>query len=93
NLNLDAVEMVPPNVYIDRNALTAQTMTTEANSTFGSVNRNIRLISQNPVKWYKDGATGTANSDVASYGWRLNLEVNSSKKGEMMIEDMFAAGM
>ncbi|ALZ00929.1 PilC/PilY family type IV pilus protein [Pseudomonas aeruginosa] len=77
---------------IDRNALTAQTMTTEANSTFGSVNRNIRLISQNPVKWYKDGATGTANSDVASYGWRLNLEVNSSKKGEMMIEDMFAAG-
>lgn len=59
-----------------------------------SITRELRYISENDVTWYRDGVTPTQeanNSNVQTWGWFVDLEVNS-KQGEMMIQRMSAQG-
>ncbi|WGK60982.1 PilC/PilY family type IV pilus protein [Halopseudomonas sp. SMJS2] len=61
----------------------------------GSTSWTLRYLTDNPVGWYKDG-TSVAEEDLSSrvqtWGWYVDLEVGSSKKGEMMIQRMSARG-
>jgi len=59
----------------------------------GGVTNESRTITQNAPKWYKDNATADLNdSDVNHWGWRLDLQIGSTKAGEMMINQMVARG-
>ncbi|GGK01763.1 type IV pilus biogenesis factor PilY1 [Pseudomonas matsuisoli] len=80
----------PPS--ITRSSLIEQTITSTTAS--GSSNP-VRLLSKNVPVWYKDGTT-TAQQDndssVRHWGWRMDLQVSTSKLGEMMISPMTARG-
>ena len=72
--------------------LAEQTFTEEVNNaTFtneagSSNNRNIRILSQNPLEWH-DSTTGKGK-----YGWLLDFKVNTTLEGEMVVDDMVAIG-
>lgn len=82
---------------INRSMLVQQTMGTPANVTFtdedasgtvtSSQNRDLRLISRNPVEWYND-AVPPATRTVKSYGWYLDLKEGSTMKGELVATPM-----
>lgn len=61
----------------------------------GSTSRTVRYITDNPIQWYANGTTPADeeyNNSVQTWGWYVDLEVGSSKKGEMMIQRMSARG-
>ncbi|HFN5130717.1 TPA: pilus assembly protein [Pseudomonas aeruginosa] len=71
---------------LTRGNLQQQTLDLQADSTFASTARTIRIASQNPVNWLNnDGSTKQS-------GWYLDFMVNGTLKGEMLIEDMIAIG-
>lgn len=65
---------------LSRGNLRQQTLDLQADSTFVSTARTIRLASQHPVDWQSQS------------GWYLDFMVNGTLKGEMLIEDMIAIG-
>ncbi|WP_154067092.1 pilus assembly protein [Pseudomonas sp. CC6-YY-74] len=82
----------------DRTKLGAQQFTSQddsaefANEDQIEVNA-IRLLSQNQIKWYKDTATDLVDdTSVDRWGWKLNLAVNNSLTGEMIVNNMAARG-
>ena len=59
-----------------------------------SITRDLRYITNNDVTWYQTGVTPAQeanNNSVQTWGWFVDLEVNS-KEGEMMIQRMSAQG-
>ncbi|MEH6389030.1 MAG: PilC/PilY family type IV pilus protein [Pseudomonas profundi] len=59
------------------------------------VSRNVRYITDNPIQWYTDGTAPEQEANrsrVRTWGWYVDLEVGSTKKGEMMIQRMSARG-
>lgn len=91
----------------NRDNLQAQNFTSQVdNAEFegeagNRVLNDIRLLSQNPVKWFKDYNAVTPNADsndtthdasVDRWGWSLNLSVNNLLTGEMVINNMVASG-
>lgn len=51
-----------------------------------AVTHNIRVLSDTPIVWHNDQATD------GKYGWYLDLMVNSSRKGERVVDEMAARG-
>ena len=83
---------------LTRNNLQAQSIIQQKMTTFSnddsSITRDLRYITDNDVKWYRDNVTPAQeanNNSVQSWGWYVDLEVNS-KQGEMMIQRMSAQG-
>ncbi len=73
---------------IPRSSLVEQTIGSETTGT-GKVSgktRDARIVSNNPVEWYKDGDPAKG---VVKRGWRLDLK---SGTGEMIIENMQTLG-
>lgn len=85
---------------LTRNNLQAQTIQQQTVTTFNkedgsSTTRTVRYISQNPITWYVDGTTPAQeeqNNKVNKWGWYLDLQVGSTKKGEMMVDRMLVRG-
>lgn len=85
---------------LTRDHLQSQTIEEEKLTTFDSeagtsITRQIRYISNNPVTWYTEGTTRAEeefSSNVAQWGWYVDLEVGSQKAGEMMVQRMSALG-
>lgn len=89
-----------------RTSMEAQNFTLQVDSAvIGDVNQSavndIRLLSQNPVKWFQDYNSNnpSANSNDTSHdasvnrwGWSLDLSVNNQLTGEMVINNMAARG-
>lgn len=76
----------------DRSKLQTQEFTSQVNNAAisdedQSTINDIRLLSQNPINWYKDSA-----GSVDRWGWQLNLSVNNSLAGEMIVDNMSARG-
>lgn len=60
-----------------------------------AVTRTLRYVTDNPIEWYRPGTAADQeelNSNVQTWGWYLDLEVGSAKRGEMMIQRMLARG-
>ena len=88
----------------DRSGMQAQNFTQQLKFIDGKLvptNTDIRLLSENPVKWIQDynQANPNANSNdqthdasVNRWGWSLDLSVNSQLDGEMVINNMAASG-
>ncbi len=73
---------------IPRSSLVEQTIGSETTGT-GKVSgktRDARIVSNNPVEWYKDGDPAKG---VVKRGWRLDMK---SGTGEMIIENMQTLG-
>ncbi len=78
---------------ITHSNLLTQTILRELSTDINGVTSESRLVSQNLPKWYKDNATANlTDNDVNHWGWRLDLQVGTSKAGEMMINPMAARG-
>lgn len=76
---------------IARSTLVEQTITTQTTGTgkVSGINRVARLISNNPVEWYKDFDSTKA---VVKRGWYLDFQSTAGREGEMMIENMQLLG-
>src|SRR5690554_7299186 len=75
---------------ITRGELAVQTITSETTGTgkeSGKV-REARIISNNPVQWYKDN---DSSKEVVNRGWRLDLTA-AGFTGEMIVENMRTLG-
>lgn len=75
---------------ITRGELAVQTITSETTGTgkeSGKV-REARIISNNPVQWYKDN---DSSKEVVNRGWRLDLTTGGFT-GEMIVENMRTLG-
>ncbi len=78
---------------ITRSNLLEQQIQQQLTTNISGVTNESRTITQNAPKWYKDNATADLNdSDVNHWGWRLDLQIGSTKAGEMMINQMVARG-
>ncbi|WP_263140376.1 PilC/PilY family type IV pilus protein [Pseudomonas sp. RIT-PI-AD] len=78
---------------ITRSSLLNQTITTQANANINGTTNEIRLVSESKPTWYKANATPlTADSSVNQWGWLMDLQVGSTKAGEMLINPMAARG-
>jgi len=78
---------------ITQSNLLTQTILRELSTDINGVTSESRLVSQNVPKWYKDNATANlTDNDVNHWGWRLDLQVGTTKAGEMMINPMAARG-
>lgn len=83
-----------------RGNLQAQTINEQKTTSFnqkegGTTSRLVRYISQTPVAWYTPGTTPdqeTNSAYVNKWGWYLDLEVNSTKLGEIMVDRMLVRG-
>lgn len=69
-----AAESATSTPSLGRASLQAQSISSEASATFGSVNQTVRLLSANAVDW------------TSKYGWYLDLAVSSSLLGERMVD-------
>ncbi|MNF82010.1 hypothetical protein D3C84_643030 [compost metagenome] len=82
----------------DRTNLGAQQFTSQINSALigdedQSAVNDIKLLSQNQIEWYNDGATDlVADTSVKRWGWKLNLAVSNNLTGEMIVNNMAARG-
>lgn len=88
----------------DRSGMQTQNFTQQTKFIDGELvatDTDIRLLSQNTVKWFQDynSANPNANSNDTSHddsvnrwGWSLDLSVNSLLNGEMVINNMAASG-
>ncbi|WP_258371124.1 pilus assembly protein [Aquipseudomonas alcaligenes] len=90
----------------ERNNLQAQSFSLQVDgAVIGDATQNdindIRLLSENPVKWFKDYNASNPNADsnkithdssVERWGWALDLSVGNQLKGEMVINNMSAIG-
>lgn len=76
---------------IARSALAQQTITSQTTGTgkVSGTNRVARLISNNPVEWYKDF---DSSKPVVKRGWYLDFQASAGREGEMMIENMQLLG-
>ncbi|WP_273536032.1 PilC/PilY family type IV pilus protein [Pseudomonas sp.] len=58
---------------------------------------DIRILSQEPISWYNAPAAGETldyedDSNVAKWGWALDLKVGNTQLGEMIVNNMSASG-
>lgn len=91
-------------VATDRSKLQGQAFSTQQdNASFSdadgqvSATRDIRLLSNNLPKWYKDPVNGQPintkdDQNVNHWGWALDMAVGNSLTGEMIINNMTASG-
>lgn len=78
---------------ITRSHLLEQHIKQQLTTDINGVTDESRLISEQEPKWYKDGATpDLTDGDVYHWGWRLDLQIGSTRAGEMMINQMVARG-
>lgn len=84
---------------LTRNNLHQQHIVEEKMTSFtGASSRTLRYISddlENPIQWYTPDTTPEeeeSRNSVQDWGWYIDLEVGSTKKGEMMIQRMSARG-
>lgn len=78
---------------ITRGSLVAQTMLTQQSFTAGGVVWPVRTVSQNDIVWYASASGGTTDTNVAKWGWFLDLNVaGSTVDGERVINDMRVYG-
>ncbi|WP_313240443.1 pilus assembly protein [Stutzerimonas kunmingensis] len=93
----------------DRNRLLAQSFTSQSNGVQYTNDENqvlstrdIRLLSSEPPKWYKDTEDFEASPDydnplhndnnVQKWGWSLDMAVGNKLEGEMIINNMTVSG-
>lgn len=76
---------------LSRSDLVLQEFSTPDSNPFTSISA-IRTLSRNAVSWYRDNATATEDSDVNAWGWVLDLAVNDSYSGEMMVQPLIPRG-
>lgn len=67
---------------------TLQTSTSFSDSDDSSVERTIRVLSDEAVNWKQDAPSDTEGK----YGWYLDFKVGNTKKGERVVDEMFARG-
>lgn len=84
-----------------RSNLQTQSITSELTATFQrdtqtTITREVRMVSQTPVKWYKDNTTAAQQADdsrVDRWGWALDLRpTGKAREGEMMVNPMLVRG-
>jgi type IV pilus assembly protein PilY1 len=76
---------------LDRSNLQQQTMTEKSMSVDGTPTA-VRVLSDNSISWYNDGATSTSDSDVKTWGWYLDLKASGVAKGERVVANMTLYG-
>lgn len=80
---------------LQRQTIVEEEMTEFSRQDQAAVSRKVRYISNEPVEWYIEGTTPLEEADknhVNKWGWYLDLEVGSTKAGEMMVDRMVARG-
>ncbi|MEH6564191.1 MAG: PilC/PilY family type IV pilus protein [Halopseudomonas sp.] len=78
---------------ISRASLVAQTMLSQQSFSAGGVSWPVRTVSQNDITWYSSSSGGTTDSNVAKWGWYLDLNVSgATADGERVINDMRVYG-
>lgn len=69
-----------------RSQLLKQNFLQQTSGLFGTITKEVRIVSNNAATWY------AVNSSVNQYGWYLDFTVPTTRLGELLIDDMYAAG-
>lgn len=76
---------------ISRSKLVKQSIESQTSGTgvTSGVDRVARIISNEPIEWYKDF---DSTKSIEKHGWYLDLQTSAAREGEMMIENMRLLG-
>lgn len=80
---------------LQQQLITAENVTNFERDDESSINREVRTISQERIQWYVPNTTPAQEVDSASvsrWGWYVDLSVNQTLEGEMMVNPMLARG-